>query len=145
VKLNAAAGTTIGSQKCRLSPSDRWSASIGVEDALTTRPKVRRAAVIGIPDAKWGELVVVTQGSQLSAEQLITYCRGHLSGYACPKRVEFVGTLCPTQPPASCRSSSCASCSGPATSAGCTDAGGPASGRNARDQYAWALIAALYL
>ncbi len=70
--------------------------SIEVEDALTSHPAVREVAVIGIPDDKWGELVtalVVTDGSEITAEELITHCRQHLAGYKCPKRIEFVESL----------------------------------------------------
>ncbi|MDT8911770.1 AMP-binding protein [Amycolatopsis sp. PS_44_ISF1] len=70
--------------------------SIEVEDALSSHPAVREVAVIGIPDEKWGELVtalVVTDGSPVTAEDLITHCRGHLAGYKCPKRVEFLDEL----------------------------------------------------
>jgi fatty-acyl-CoA synthase len=57
---------------------------------------VREVAVIGIPDERWGELVtalVVTDGSAVTAEDLITHCRGTLGGFKCPKRVEFVTEL----------------------------------------------------
>ena len=70
--------------------------SIEVEDALTSHPAVREVAVIGIPDEKWGELVtalVVTDGSPVTAEDLITHCRDYLAGYKCPKRVEFLDEL----------------------------------------------------
>jgi fatty-acyl-CoA synthase len=70
--------------------------SIEVEDRLMAYPAVREAAVIGIPDDKWGELVtalVVTDGSAVTAEDLITHCRGTLAGFKCPKRVEFVTEL----------------------------------------------------
>ena len=70
--------------------------SIEVEDRLMGHPAVREAAVIGIPDEKWGELVtalVVTDGSAVTAEDLIAHCRGALAGFKCPKRVEFVAEL----------------------------------------------------
>ena len=70
--------------------------SIEVEDALSSHPAVREAAVIGIPDDKWGELVtalVVTDGTEMSAEEVITHCRDLLAGYKCPKRVEFIEEL----------------------------------------------------
>jgi fatty-acyl-CoA synthase len=70
--------------------------SIEVEDALYTHPGVREAAVIGIPDEKWGELVtalVVREDPDVTAEQLIAHCREHLAGYKCPKRVEFLDGL----------------------------------------------------
>jgi fatty-acyl-CoA synthase len=70
--------------------------SIEVEDALMSHDAVKEVAVIGIPDEKWGELVtalVVTDGSGISAEQLIAHCRTLLAGYKCPKRIDFVDTL----------------------------------------------------
>jgi len=70
--------------------------SIEVEDRLMAHPAVREAAVIGIPDEKWGELVtalVVTDGSAVTAEDLITHCRGTLAGFKCPKRVDFIAEL----------------------------------------------------
>jgi acyl-CoA synthetase (AMP-forming)/AMP-acid ligase II len=70
--------------------------SIEVEDRLMAHPAVREVAVIGTPDEKWGELVtalVVTDGSGVTAEDLITHCRGTLAGFKCPKRVEFVAEL----------------------------------------------------
>jgi fatty-acyl-CoA synthase len=70
--------------------------SIEVEDVLTSHPAVREVAVIGIPDEKWGELVtglVVTDGSEVTAADLIAHCRASLAGYKCPKRIEFVDSL----------------------------------------------------
>jgi fatty-acyl-CoA synthase len=70
--------------------------SIEVEDALMSHPAVREAAVIGIPDERWGELVtglVVTDGSDVSPEDVIAHCRTRLAGYKCPKRIEFVAEL----------------------------------------------------
>ena len=70
--------------------------SIEVEDVLTSHPAVREVAVIGIPDEKWGELVtglVVTDGSDVTAQELIAHCRQSLAGYKCPKRIEFVESL----------------------------------------------------
>ena len=73
--------------------------SIEVEDTLISHPAVREAAVIGIPGAIWGELVtalVVSDGSGVTAEDLIAYCRKTLAGFKCPKRVEFVTELART-------------------------------------------------
>jgi fatty-acyl-CoA synthase len=70
--------------------------SIEVEDVLTSHPAVREVAVIGIPDDKWGELVtalVVTDGSAVTAADLITHARAGLAGYKCPKRIDFVDSL----------------------------------------------------
>lgn len=72
--------------------------SIEVEDALISHPGVREAAVVGVPDEKWGELVtavvvVVTLDDPPSGADLIAHCRDRLAGYKCPKRVEFVDSL----------------------------------------------------
>jgi fatty-acyl-CoA synthase len=70
--------------------------SIEVEDVLMSHPAVREVAVIGIPDEKWGELVtglIVTDGANVTPEELIEHCRGSLAGYKCPKRIEFVEAL----------------------------------------------------
>ena len=64
-----------------------------VEAVIFTHPAVREAAVFGIPDPKWGELVmacvVLKPGMALSADDLIAFCRRSLAGYKIPRRVEF--------------------------------------------------------
>jgi acyl-CoA synthetase (AMP-forming)/AMP-acid ligase II len=70
--------------------------SIEVEDAIMSHPHVREVAVVGAPDDKWGEAVtalVVTDGTVLTAEEVIAHCREKLAGYRCPKRVEFRDAL----------------------------------------------------
>ncbi len=71
--------------------------SIEVEDAIFQHPDVTEVAVIGVPDERWGELVtalvVKAPGSELSADDVITWTRGKLAGYKCPKRVEFRDAL----------------------------------------------------
>jgi len=70
--------------------------SIEVEDAIAGHPHVREVAVVGTPDERWGEAVtalVVTDGSPLTAEDIIAHCRLTLAGYKCPKRVEFRDAL----------------------------------------------------
>jgi fatty-acyl-CoA synthase len=68
-----------------------------VEDVLRQCPGVSDAAVIGIADEKWGESVlafIVRQpGSQLTASDVEAHARGHLAGYKCPKRIEFLDVL----------------------------------------------------
>ena len=67
--------------------------SIEVEDAVFSHPAVAEVAVIGIPDEKWGELVmalvVVAPGQQVTAEEIIAHCRGRIAGFKLPRRVEF--------------------------------------------------------
>ena len=70
--------------------------SIEVEDTLASHPHIREVAVVGTPDEKWGEAVtalIVTDGTPLTAEEVIAHCRANLAGYKCPKRVEFRDAL----------------------------------------------------
>src|SRR6266403_2048194 len=67
-----------------------------VEAVLYEHPAIREAAVFGIPDAKWGELVmacvVLKPGEVLSVDELIAHCRRSLANYKIPRRVEFLDT-----------------------------------------------------
>jgi len=67
--------------------------SAEVEAVICEHPAVREAAVFGIPDPQWGELVatcvVLNQGHSLSADDLIAFCRRSLANYKIPRRVEF--------------------------------------------------------
>jgi fatty-acyl-CoA synthase len=67
--------------------------SIEVEDIIFSHPEVAEVAVIGVPDERWGELVmalvVVAPGSTVTPEELIAHCRQSLAGFKCPKRVEL--------------------------------------------------------
>jgi len=64
-----------------------------VENAAHTHPAVRDCAVIGIPDAQWGEsvhaVVVLRDGMDAGAEEIIAHCRTLIAGYKCPRSVEF--------------------------------------------------------
>jgi len=73
--------------------------SIEVEDALLHHPAIREVAVIGIPDEQWGELVtalVVTDGSDVGADEIVAFAREHLAGYKIPRRVLFRDELART-------------------------------------------------
>ena len=67
--------------------------SIEVEDALCSHTDVAEAAVIGVPDEKWGEtvkgLVVLVPGSAVTEADLIAHCRDRLAHYKCPTSVEL--------------------------------------------------------
>jgi acyl-CoA synthetase (AMP-forming)/AMP-acid ligase II len=74
--------------------------SIEVEDAIFSHPDVAEVAVIGIPDDKWGELVlalvVPAPGATITEDDVIAYTKTKLAGYKCPKRVELRDTLART-------------------------------------------------
>ena len=70
-----------------------------VEAVIYEHPAVLEAAVFGIPDRKWGELVaacvVLKPGKALSGDELIDHCRRSLANYKVPRRVEFSDTELP--------------------------------------------------
>jgi acyl-CoA synthetase (AMP-forming)/AMP-acid ligase II len=74
--------------------------SIEVEDCLYQHPAVAEAAVIGVPDEKWGEtikaLVVLRPGSQASAADLSAHCRSRMAHYKCPTSIELREALART-------------------------------------------------
>jgi acyl-CoA synthetase (AMP-forming)/AMP-acid ligase II len=102
-------GGTLDAQSC-LTIADRKKdviitggenvSSIEVEDAIFSHPQIDEVAVIGVPDEKWGELVmalvVLAPDSTLTEADVIAYTRTKLAGYKCPKRVEFRSNLART-------------------------------------------------
>jgi fatty-acyl-CoA synthase len=70
--------------------------TIEVEQALAAHPAVVQAAVIGIPDERWGELVaaIVVSGAERPNEaDLIAFARERLAGYETPKLVIWADEL----------------------------------------------------
>jgi acyl-CoA synthetase (AMP-forming)/AMP-acid ligase II len=65
-----------------------------VEAAIYEIPEVKEAAVFGIPDEKWGELVaaviLLRPGTDLSAEKVQQYCKTRIASYKVPRHIEFV-------------------------------------------------------
>jgi acyl-CoA synthetase (AMP-forming)/AMP-acid ligase II len=73
--------------------------AVEVEEVLRRHPAVAEAAVVGLADARTGE--VVAAGVRLApgvdpqptADELIEFCRSHLAPYKCPVRILFVDDL----------------------------------------------------
>ena len=67
--------------------------SIEVEDALYRHPAVAVAAVVAMPDPKWGEVpcafVELREGASATEEEIVAHCRQLLAGFKVPKAVRF--------------------------------------------------------
>ena len=72
-------------------------ATIEVEQALMAHEAIDEAAVVGLPDEKWGEVpvaFVTTRGAaELDADQVTEFLRGRLARYKVPKRIAVVDEL----------------------------------------------------
>jgi acyl-CoA synthetase (AMP-forming)/AMP-acid ligase II len=68
-----------------------------VESAICDHPDVAEVAVIGIPDDRWGEavkaIVVMKQGKEATASDIINFTRERIAGFKTPKSVEFIEAL----------------------------------------------------
>lgn len=73
-----------------------------VEMVLNAHPKVREAAVIPIPDPKWGEvgraIIVLKPGETATEEEIKAFCEGKLARYKIPKSVVFTEEPLPRNP-----------------------------------------------
>jgi fatty-acyl-CoA synthase len=71
--------------------------SAEVEDVLFAHPAVAEAAIVGVPDDRWGEavcaVVALRPSQSATAEELIAHCRTRLAKYKTPKYVVFVDAL----------------------------------------------------
>jgi len=67
--------------------------SLEIEEALYRHPAVLAAAAVARPDPKWGEtpcvFVELKAGAQVTAEEIIEHCRGHLARFKVPRAVVF--------------------------------------------------------
>ena len=65
--------------------------STEVEEALYGHPAVLEAAVFGIPDERWGEVVhaVVVLRADVTEHELLVHCREQIAAYKVPKRIEL--------------------------------------------------------
>jgi acyl-CoA synthetase (AMP-forming)/AMP-acid ligase II len=68
-----------------------------IEHVVDLHPKVDESAVIGVPDAEWGEvvnaIVVPNPGETPTADEVIAYCKEHLASYKAPAYVAVVSEL----------------------------------------------------
>ncbi|WP_226675846.1 acyl-CoA synthetase [Mesobacillus jeotgali] len=68
-----------------------------IEHWLCAHPLIREAAVVGIPDEKWGEVVtafiVLEEGAVLGEQEAKMHCREKLGGYKIPKVIQTIGQM----------------------------------------------------
>ena len=71
--------------------------SVEVEGVLLRHPAVQEAAIVGLPDAKWGEaphaFVVLKPGASATADELRTFARNRLAHFKAPHTVTFITEL----------------------------------------------------
>ncbi len=68
-----------------------------IEDALEAHPQIEEAAVIGVSDVEWGEVVkavlVAAADERPSFEEIVVHCKGQLASYKAPAYVAYVDEL----------------------------------------------------
>jgi fatty-acyl-CoA synthase len=71
-----------------------WISSVELENQIMAHPKVKEAAVIGVPDEQWGErplaCVVPEPGAELDGDEIRDFLEGRVSRWWVPERIEFI-------------------------------------------------------
>jgi long-chain acyl-CoA synthetase len=66
---------------------------VEVESAILSHDAVGEAAVIGVPDEKWGEavhaIIVLRDGAHATAEEILAHCRPQIAKYKLPRGITF--------------------------------------------------------
>ncbi|MBO0814576.1 MAG: fatty acid--CoA ligase, partial [Actinobacteria bacterium] len=74
-----------------------WISSMELENALMGHPDVAEAAVIGVPDDKWGERPLATivrrEGTAVTAEELREFLAGKVPKWQLPERWSFIAEV----------------------------------------------------
>ena len=74
-----------------------WISSVDLENALMGHPAVAEAAVIAVPDERWGErpmaVVVLDEGAEADVEELREHLAGHFAKWQLPESFEFVEAI----------------------------------------------------
>ena len=68
-----------------------------IEEVLFTHPSIREAAIIGVPDEKWGErlkaFIVAEGNAQIDADSVMAFCDGRISRIKTPRDIEFIDAI----------------------------------------------------
>jgi acyl-CoA synthetase (AMP-forming)/AMP-acid ligase II len=89
--------TVIGRLKDVIRTGGEGVAPVEVESVLAGHPGVAEVAVVGVPDAQWGEIVcavvVPAADAPPTLADLQKHCEGRLAGFKKPRRLELVAAL----------------------------------------------------
>ena len=96
--------------------------SVEVESMLYEHPAVLEAAVVGVPDARWGEspkaIVLLKPGQTADEQEIIAFCRDRMAHFKAPRSVDFVDSL-PKTATGKIQKFACASPIGPGMTVAC--------------------------
>jgi fatty-acyl-CoA synthase len=71
-----------------------WISSVELENEIMAHPKIKEAAVIALPDERWGErpvaCVVPEPGADLDADEVRDFLEGRVARWWVPERIEFI-------------------------------------------------------